>query len=77
MQVKCFGIAREIASADQIEISHSIENVAELRSYLENTYPELAKIKSYMLAVDQSYATDNQELNDRSEIAIIPPVSGG
>jgi len=77
MEVKCFGIARDIASADHITIDRSITSVAELRSYLQSVYPDLSKLKSYMVAVDQSYASDDQLLSESSEIAIIPPVSGG
>jgi len=77
MTIKCFGIARDIFDGDQLEIDAGIATVSELRLHLNNTYSELSNIKSYMVAVNQEYAEDNQSLNPTDEIAIIPPVSGG
>jgi len=52
-------------------------NVSDLRSVLEEGYPQLNKLKSYMLAIDEEYAEDSQIINSGNEIAVIPPVSGG
>ena len=77
MQVKCFGIAKEITSSDEISISTTPKTVAQLRQQLNNEFNELAKIQSYMIAVNQEYALDTDLISENDEIAIIPPVSGG
>ncbi|MFP7657208.1 MoaD/ThiS family protein [Chryseobacterium proteolyticum] len=44
---------------------------------MEKDFPELKKLKSYFIAIDDEYAEDNQIIEVSNEIAIIPPVSGG
>lgn len=78
MVIKCFGIARDIFESDELLIKDSgVQTVSDLRSYLNSKNSQLSKIKSYLIAVNQDYAEDDQTINDTDEIAIIPPVSGG
>jgi len=44
---------------------------------LGKAYPELGKLSSLAIAVNNSYAQDEEEINSYDEIALIPPVSGG
>lgn len=61
----------------QLELSDNA-TVADLRHRLATDFPVLADImQRAMLAVDAEYASDNQKLHSASEIALIPPVSGG
>ena len=76
MKLKAFGIAREILGGREIEVD-SVSNVAELRNLLLNAYPKLKELNSFMIAVNQTYATDEILVSPTDEIAIIPPVSGG
>ena len=39
--------------------------------------PALKKLKSYAVAVNEEYATDDVILKPNDVVAIIPPVSGG
>ncbi|GEM69969.1 molybdopterin synthase sulfur carrier subunit [Sphingobacterium mizutaii NBRC 14946 = DSM 11724] len=73
-----FGIAKDIFGSSEIhlEVNEGL-NVSDLRSVLEEGYPQLNKLKSYMLAIDEEYAEDSQIINSGNEIAVIPPVSGG
>lgn len=73
-----FGIAKDIFGSSEIhmEVNEGL-NVSDLRSVLEEEYPQLNKLKSYMLAIDEEYAEDSQIINSGNEIAVIPPVSGG
>ncbi|WP_312698324.1 MoaD/ThiS family protein [Sphingobacterium mizutaii] len=73
-----FGIAKDIFDSSEIhlEVNEGL-NVSDLRSVLEEGYPQLNKLKSYMLAIDEEYAEDSQIINSGNEIAVIPPVSGG
>ena len=73
-----FGIAKEIFGSSEIHLDvNEGLNVSDLRSVLEEEYPQLNKLKSYMLAIDEEYPEDSQIINSGNEIAVIPPVSGG
>jgi molybdopterin converting factor subunit 1 len=50
---------------------------ADLKTVLEEKYPRLKQLASYMVAVNNEYAEDNGAITERDEVAIIPPVSGG
>lgn len=76
--VKCFGIAKDIVGSDDVQLSLTQGNsVKLLKETLISDYPAFAKYKSFMVAVNQSYALDDLSLTDGDEIAIIPPVAGG
>jgi molybdopterin synthase sulfur carrier subunit len=79
MEVLLFGIAREIVGSETILVPReaSIANVADLRSWLCERYPQFKGLSSLAVAVDNEYATDEQALAENAEIALIPPVSGG
>ena len=79
IKVKCFGIARDIVDADHIKIPDGgkIHSVRDLKGWISAKFPELNKIKGYMIAVNQEYAEDSQSIEIQDELAIIPPVSGG
>ena len=77
IKIKCFGVAREIVNNDVLELELSDVSVQELRDSLLKDYPEFSKIKGFMIAVNQEYATDEISISQNDEIAIIPPVSGG
>ena len=78
MEIQCFGISKDITGSKLIKLdSNKIVKVSDLKDYLNKTYPEFSKFKSFMVAVNQSYADDDVMINANDEIAIIPPVSGG
>ncbi len=76
--IKAFGIAREIfgTSLLMVELNGPV-TVGLLKTHLVGQYPKLAGLKSLFIAVNQTYATDDQIVQDSDEIAVIPPVSGG
>jgi len=78
MKVKAFGIAKDILgnSSINIEIEKAL-TVGQLKEYLFENYPQMHKLKTMAIAVNQSYASDEMPLTEESEIVIIPPVSGG
>jgi molybdopterin synthase sulfur carrier subunit len=51
--------------------------VEELKSRLEQLYPELTRLKSYFIAINEEYGQSDQVVESDDEIAVIPPVSGG
>ena len=84
MTILLFGVTKDIIGSPSLSIpSSSItgkrlpKNVGELRSFLGNAYPDLQKLSSLAIAVNNSYANDATEVNSYDEIALIPPVSGG
>jgi molybdopterin converting factor small subunit len=53
-------------------------DVACLREAISSTYPELAPLlASSRIAIDSEYAGDDRVISLDSDIALIPPVSGG
>lgn len=80
MNVLLFGIAKDIVGKSEINFSgeDNIPNsVLELKEKLKASYPEFGKLTSLAIAVNSEYAVDDRTLNEKDEIAIIPPVSGG
>lgn len=76
--VLAFGIAKEIFNSTVIKITvEEGYSVAQLREKLALQYPELGRLRFYMVAVNSEYATDDMVINEGDEVAIIPPVSGG
>ena len=77
INVKCFGVAKEIVNSDTFKVNDSIHTVKDLRDEIHHSFPDFSSIKGFMIAVNQEYATDDMKISASDEIAIIPPVSGG
>ena len=78
MIVLAFGIVKEIFGAPVLAIELTeAATVGGLKNILEEKYPRLKQLASYMVAVNNEYAQPNQMIFVEDEIAIIPPVSGG
>jgi molybdopterin converting factor subunit 1 len=76
--VLAFGIARDIfgGASVTVELANNA-TTADLKASLEEKYPRLKHLASYMVAVNNEYAEDDGLIAERDEVAIIPPVSGG
>ena len=78
LKILFFGITTDLIGA-----SNSNESFADgisvfyFKNQLVEKYPKLKNINSYAIAVNESYATDEQVLFDNDVVAIIPPISGG
>jgi len=77
VKVKTFGITRDVLGSREVDIVAEGNSVADLRKHLLHHYPELIKLRSLFIAVNQSYVEESQLLQEQDEIALIPPVSGG
>jgi molybdopterin converting factor subunit 1 len=79
VRVKLFAVAKERAGRAELDIELPTgATVADLRKAIESNHPALAAIIPHaMWAVDKSYANDATPLTSNSEVALIPPVSGG
>ena len=78
MNVLAFGIVKEIfnASCVDIPIGEAL-TVSEFKKNLEEKYPRLKELGSFMIAVNNEYASMDVVIKEGDEVAIIPPVSGG
>ncbi|RNC90049.1 MAG: MoaD/ThiS family protein [Allomuricauda sp.] len=84
MNILLFGVTKDIIGSPSLSIPSTAfsrndapKTVGELREFLEKAYPELQNLASLAVAVNNSYAEDEKEINSFDEIALIPPVSGG
>ena len=79
VRVKLFAVAKELAGQDELAINVPLgATIADLRRAMENEYPALVRVLPHALwAVNAEYARHDTTINERSEIALIPPGSGG
>jgi molybdopterin synthase sulfur carrier subunit len=76
--VLAFGIAKDIFGGSAVGVELSDEaTLNNLKGQLEEAYPRLKQLSSYMVALNNEYASGNETIKSTDEIAIIPPVSGG
>lgn len=77
--IKLFGITKDIFNAGEYNFQHSAESLStgELHQQLIEDFPGLARLKSLRIAVNQAYADEHTIITAGSEVALIPPVSGG
>ena len=79
IRVLFFGSARDVVSENPLEISlDSPATVATAFESLAGRFPDLKRFgRALLFAVNQEYATRDDELKDNDEMAVFPPVSGG
>jgi molybdopterin synthase sulfur carrier subunit len=78
VEIALFGITKEIIGKDKLSLDLQEDSkVAQVMEKLYTHYPQLKNLKSLLIAVNSEYAEQEQVLNEKDEIALIPPVSGG
>jgi molybdopterin converting factor subunit 1 len=78
INVLAFGIVKDIFGASSVNVELPEQGTTgNLKQSLESSYTRLKQLASYMVAVNNEYAEDEDILSERDEVAIIPPVSGG
>ena len=78
MKILAFGIVKDIFDNSMIEfVSENTLTVRTLKAGMEEKYPRLSQLGSYMIAVNNEYASDDADIAESDEVAVIPPVSGG
>jgi molybdopterin converting factor subunit 1 len=78
MKVLAFGVVKEIFNNSIVDVDLADgATVEKLKTLLEKKYPLLNQLGSYMISVNNEYATMNYVIQKGDEVAIIPPVSGG
>jgi molybdopterin synthase sulfur carrier subunit len=79
VRVQLFAAAKDSAGRSPVRVElPDAPTVRELRHALVTACPQLTALAPVLLvAVNASYATDDQLLQPDDEIACFPPVSGG
>jgi len=79
VRVRVFALARQVAGCDAIEIELAEgATVAGLRRELAVRLPQLSGlVRQLTFAIDAQYVADDAVVLPGSEVACIPPVSGG
>jgi molybdopterin converting factor small subunit len=79
IEIHAFGVVREIFQKDIVCADLPEQStLLNIKSWIEEKYPGVKRLGSYMIAVNKEYVRDDQQkIFAIDEIAIIPPVSGG
>ncbi len=79
LQVHLFARARDLVGTSPVEVDlPGNATVADLRQRLATAYPRLAPLlPRSAVALNEEFADDRQPLSPATEIALLPPVSGG
>jgi molybdopterin converting factor small subunit len=84
--IRLFALGRELVGANTLEYSFAEDGdsgsgspvtVADVLQRLQKEHTALARLPSFLVAVNSEYAERTRPLCDGDELAIIPPVSGG
>jgi molybdopterin converting factor subunit 1 len=79
VKLLAFAAARDLLGAPEVTMSlGGSVPVVDFWGLLESRYPNLAPHRaSLRLAINGTYARDEDFVRDGDEVAVIPPVSGG
>lgn len=80
LHVRLFAVCRDRAGADAIDIEVPGDGctVADLKAAVAEAAPSIAPLMSIVrVAVNQTFAAEEDPVSEGDEIALIPPVSGG
>ena len=79
VRVRLFARAKDLVGAETVTVEVPREaTIGDLRQKLAKQYPALAPIlERSALAVNDEFADDALTVPGNSEIAVLPPVSGG
>lgn len=78
IEVKAFGIARDILGGAEIRINiKENTSVEDLIKQLKTEFPAFSELTSLAIAINTTYAESNQKIQQGDEVVIIPPVAGG
>ena len=75
MNIKVFGQLTDIFGGEHIEIENA-KDVSQLKKELTQSFPALSG-KTFVIAINKKIIHENLPLTDTSEIALLPPFSGG
>ena len=73
--IKMFGIIAEKTGTHVLSAPH-MDDTDQFTAWLFERYPQLEGVR-FTLAIDKQLIHSNTVLNERAEIALLPPYSGG
>ncbi|ENH95935.1 Molybdopterin converting factor, subunit [Gracilibacillus halophilus YIM-C55.5] len=74
--VLLFAQLQEEARTATLTINEDVLTVNQLKNQLINAY-QLYQVNECMIAINEEYALDIDEIKPGDTVAVIPPVSGG
>jgi molybdopterin converting factor small subunit len=79
IRVKLFAVAKQLAGSGEVEVVvEEGATVADVERALVKEVPAIADVVSHARwAVDAKFASGDVNVSPKSELALIPPVSGG
>ena len=78
INILAFGIAKDIVKGTTLELElPNGATVDELKQTLCEQFPEFNRLRSLQVAVNETYQEENFVLQEKDEVVLIPPVSGG
>jgi molybdopterin converting factor small subunit len=79
IRVRLFAAAKELVGGDELPVDVAEgARISDVRRAVEAAAPQLRTILRHSLwAVDAAYAGSDTPVHMHSEVALIPPVSGG
>lgn len=75
IKVLAFGKITDIIGTSELKFEN-IHSSDELLNLLQSQYPKLKDTK-FVIAIDKKIIAKNSSLTGKSEIALLPPFSGG
>jgi len=77
INIKYFGMIGEAANKDSeiININESV-TVEELKNVILRKHPKLKRL-DFQIALNLTIAGKDEKINDKDEIALLPPFAGG
>jgi molybdopterin synthase sulfur carrier subunit len=75
VKVLLFGILAEYCQSQELFLSN-VTCTDEVQKHLASCYPFLLGMK-YLISVDRNIIHSNTSINNNSEVALLPPFSGG
>jgi molybdopterin synthase catalytic subunit len=79
VRVQLFAVAREVAACDELAVEAADgATIADVKNVVLAAVPALDGILAHARwAVDAEFVPDDHRVTEQSDIALIPPVSGG
>lgn len=76
IHIKAFGMVAEKIGSSELKLEKEADNTQQILELLFSRYPELIGVK-FAIAVDRKIAHERTPVYPHSEIALLPPFSGG
>lgn len=75
IDVLFFGILTEVTGSSKLEVN-DVKDIESLTTYLKKQFPAFSNY-AYQVSVNHKLMKENAALNDKDEVAYLPPFAGG